>query len=122
MRLTVLASLRIGSQPLPLGLVLGVGALAYFGLTIISLSLVALHAPISPILPAAGLGVALVQRYGLRVSPAIAVGALAGNLLLGDYAGAVLMTIGASLEAIVGGLILRRLGTRGGDAPLLMPT
>jgi signal transduction histidine kinase len=87
---------------------------AYYVAGRIGLELAYLDGAVAALWPPAGLGLAVLFLYGVRLWPAIVV----GDLLLGDYSaplGTVLaQTIGNTLAVIVAALLLRRLtGGRG---------
>ena len=81
----------------------------------IGLELAYLNGAVAALWPPAGLGLAVLFLYGVRLWPAIVI----GDLLLGDYStplGTVLaQTIGNTVALVVAALLLRRLtGGRGG--------
>src|SRR3954465_4708671 len=99
------------------GVGLYIGALAlvaavYYGAGRIGLELAYLNGAVAALWPPAGLGLAVLFLYGLRLWPAIVV----GDLLLGDFTtplGTVLaQTVGNTVALVVAALLLRRL-TRG---------
>jgi integral membrane sensor domain MASE1 len=71
--------LLIGRVPLPLWAALGAGAICYFLAAQLGLAFASTKA-VSPFWPAAGLAVALLLQFGLRMWPAVAVGAFAPTL------------------------------------------
>ena len=90
-------------------------ALAYYGAGRIGLALAYLNGAVAPLWPPAGLGVAVLFLYGLRLWPAIVI----GDLWLGDYStplGTVLaQTLGNTVAIVAAALLLRRLtGGRSG--------
>ena len=96
-------------------LALAVVALAYYGAGRIGLELAYLNGAVAALWPPAGLGLAVLFLYGVRLWPAIVI----GDLLLGDYStplGTVLaQTLGNTVALVVAALLLRRLtGGRGG--------
>ena len=89
-------------------------AAAYYGAGRIGLELAYLDGAVAALWPPAGLGLAVLFLYGIRLWPGVVV----GDLLLGDYStplGTVLgQTIGNTLAVVIGALALRRLtGGRG---------
>ena len=90
-------------------------ALAYYVAGRIGLELAYLNGAVAALWPPAGLGLAVLFLYGVRLWPAIVI----GDLLLGDYStplGTVLaQTLGNTVALVVAALLLRRLtGGRGG--------
>jgi PAS domain S-box-containing protein len=114
--------LRIGPWSLPFWAVLGLSALGYFLAAELGLAFTSDYNIISPIWPASGIAVALIRHYGVRLSPAIAVGAFAANAMVLGPGGALIVALGNTLEAVVGGTILRRLIERQSDAFILART
>ena len=96
-------------------LTLALVALAYYGAGRIGLELAYLNGAVAALWPPAGLGLAVLFLYGVRLWPAIVI----GDLFLGDYStplGTVLaQTLGNTVALVVAALLLRRLtGGRGG--------
>src|SRR4051794_900711 len=94
---------------------LAVVTLAYYGAGRIGLELAYLDGAVAALWPPAGLGLAVLFLYGVRLWPAIVV----GDLLLGDFStplGTVLaQTVGNTVALVVAALLLRRLtGGRAG--------
>src|SRR4051812_11368478 len=94
---------------------LALTAAAYYGAGRIGLELAYLNGAVAALWPPAGLGVAVLLLYGVRLWPAIVI----GDLLLGDYStplGTVLaQTLGNTVAVVVAALLLRRLtGGRAG--------
>src|SRR6478672_2582707 len=90
-------------------------ALAYYVAGRIGLELAYLNGAVAALWPPAGLGLAVLYLYGLRLWPAIVI----GDLILGDYStplGTVLaQTLGNTVALVAAALLLRRLkGGRGG--------
>jgi signal transduction histidine kinase len=90
-------------------------ALLYYGAGRIGLELAYLNGAVAALWPPAGLGLAVLFLYGLRLWPAIVI----GDLALADFhtpMGTVLaQTLGNTLALVVAALLLRRLtGGRGG--------
>ena len=90
-------------------------ALAYYGAGRIGLELAYLNGAVAALWPPAGLGLAVLFLYGVRLWPAIVI----GDLVLGDYStplGTVLaQTLGNTVALVAAALLLRRLtGGRGG--------
>src|SRR4051794_6621274 len=102
-------------EPLSYLLTLVLVAFAYYAAGRIGLELAYLNGAVAALWPPAGLGLAVLFLYGIRLWPAIVV----GDLMLGDYStplGTVLaQTVGNTVAVIVAALLLRRLtGGRGG--------
>src|SRR5215218_3086028 len=94
---------------------LALAALAYYVAGRVGLELAYLDGAVAALWPPAGLGLAVLFLYGVRLWPAIVI----GDLLLGDYStplGTVLaQTLGNTLAVVAGALLLRRLTSgRGG--------
>ena len=87
-------------------------ALAYYGAGRVGLELAYLDGAVAALWPPAGLGLAVLFLYGIRLWPGIVV----GDLLLADFStplGTVLaQTFGNTVALVVAALLLRRL-TRG---------
>ena len=95
-------------------LAVGLVALAYYLAGRIGLELAYLDGAVAALWPPAGLGLAVLFLYGLRLWPGIVI----GDLLLGDFStpfGTVLaQTVGNTVALVVAALVLRRLtGGRG---------
>src|SRR3954451_819151 len=95
-------------------LALALVAIAYYGVGRIGLELAYLNGAVAALWPPAGLGLAVLFLYGVRLWPGIVV----GDLLLGDFStplGTVLgQTVGNTVAVIAAALLLRRLtGGRG---------
>jgi signal transduction histidine kinase len=93
---------------------LAVVTLVYYGAGRIGLELAYLDGAVAALWPPAGLGLAVLFLYGVRLWPAIVI----GDLWLGDYStplGTVLaQTVGNTVAVVVAALLLRRLtGGRG---------
>src|SRR6185503_5132231 len=90
-------------------------ALAYYGAGRVGLELAYLGGAVAAVWPPAGLGLAVLFLYGLRLWPGIVI----GDLWLGDYStsfGTVLgQTVGNTLALVVAALVLRRLTGRRGE-------
>src|SRR3954454_3373 len=96
-------------------LALALVALGYYGVGRIGLELAYLNGAVAALWPPAGLGLAVLFLYGVRLWPAIVI----GDLLLSDYStplGTVLaQTIGNTVAVAAAALLMRRLtGGRGG--------
>jgi integral membrane sensor domain MASE1 len=96
-------------------LTVALAALAYYGAGRIGLELAYLNGAVAALWPPAGLGLAVLFLYGVRIWPAIVM----GDLALGDYStpiGTVLaQTLGNTVALVAAALLLRRLtGGRGG--------
>ena len=87
-------------------------ALAYYGAGRVGLELAYLDGAVAALWPPAGLGLAVLFLYGIRLWPGIVI----GDLLLGDFStplGTVLaQTFGNTVALVIAALLLRRL-TRG---------
>ena len=83
-------------------------ALAYFVFAKLGLKLASINASASPIWVPSGIALAAVLLGGLRVWPAVLVGAFAANATTaGTLETSALIAIGNTLEALVGGLVIR---------------
>src|SRR4051812_22078313 len=96
------------------GISIALVAAAYYVAGRIGLELAYLDGAVAALWPPAGLGLAVLFLYGVRLWPGIVV----GDLLLGDYStpfGTVLgQTVGNTLALVIAALLLRRLtGARG---------
>src|SRR3954463_10148145 len=95
---------------------LALTAAAYYGAGRLGLELAYLDGAVAALWPPAGLGLAVLFLFGLRMWPGIVV----GDLLLGDFStplGTVLaQTVGNTIALVVAALLLRRL--TGGRASL----
>src|SRR5215218_2390153 len=84
-------------------------AVVYYGAGRIGLELAYLDGAVAALWPPAGLGLAVLFLYGLRLWPGIVI----GDLLLGDFStplGTVLgQTVGNTLALLAAALLLRRL-------------
>ena len=85
-----------------------IGAALYFALARLGLAFATLQESASPIWPASGFAIALLILGGIRLWPAIALGAFCANALTGGLPTAAFITIGNTLEAILGLLICAR--------------
>ncbi len=84
------------------------GALLYWAVAKVGLSLPTLTGGVAPIWPPAGLALALVILRGPRILPAIAVGELVANATSGTpLAAATGMAVGNTFEALAGLMLLR---------------
>jgi PAS domain S-box-containing protein len=84
-------------------------ALAYFILAKLGLMLASVHPSATPIWPPTGLALAAVLLWGPRIWPAIFVAALAANATTaGTIASSAAIACGNTLEALVGGYLVRR--------------
>ncbi len=90
-------------------------ALAYYGAGRVGLELAYLDGAVAALWPPAGLGLAVLFLYGIRLWPGIVI----GDLLLGDFStplGTVLaQTFGNTVALVVAALLLRRLTRRRGS-------
>src|SRR3954447_10514455 len=96
-------------------LAVAVVALSYYGAGRIGLELAYLNGAVAALWPPAGLGVAVLLLYGVRLWPGIVI----GDLLLGDYSTplrtVLAETLGTTVAVVVAALLLRRLtGGRAG--------
>lgn len=89
--------------------VIAVG-LAYVGAAEFGLSQAHVAEQVSPVWPPTGLALAAVILLGVRIWPAITLGAFSANMLHvdGQWAIAAGIAVGNTLEAVTGGFILRR--------------
>ena len=89
--------------------------LAYYLAGRIGLELAYLDGAVAALWPPAGLGLAVLFLYGLRLWPGIVI----GDLLLGDFstpfATVVAQTVGNTVALVVAALVLRRLTVGRGD-------
>ncbi|MGM9515868.1 ATP-binding protein [Roseateles sp. DB2] len=88
--------------------------LGYAGVGLLSLKLAMAPNYAIPLFPSAGLALAALLCWGLRVSPGVLMGSLLLNLVLGEERGQMswltssLIGTGAMLQAVVGTLLIRR--------------
>src|SRR5215217_9608869 len=107
-------AVRLGrlAEPLTYAGAVGLVALAYYLTGRIGLELAYLDGAVAALWPPAGLGLAVLFLYGVRLWPGIAI----GDLLLGDYStplGTVVgQTVGNTLALVLAAWALRRLGGR----------
>src|SRR5688572_5637568 len=71
---------------------------------------------VSPVWPASGLAVAMIRLFGVRMWPAIFIGALGASIFGQSQIVAVISAIGSTLEGVAGGLIINRLVSRHSDS------
>jgi PAS domain S-box-containing protein len=84
-------------------------ALAYFVVAKLGLRLASINPSASPIWPPTGLALAVVLLWGYQIWPAIFAGALAANATTaGTLETSVVIAIGNTLEAVVGGFLIGR--------------
>jgi PAS domain S-box-containing protein len=84
-------------------------ALAYFALAKLGLQLASVHPSASPIWPPTGLALAVVLLGGLRLWPAVFIGAFAANATTaGTLETSALIALGNTFEAVVGGVLIGR--------------
>ena len=90
-------------------------AATYVAMAGLALTVAFVHGTVSPVWPPTGLAIAALTLWGLRLWPAIAVGALAANFLLAGNPLPVAagIAVGNTLEAVLGALVLSRLGVKG---------
>src|SRR5918999_5521954 len=88
-------------------------AVAYYAAGRLGLELAYLDGAVAALWPPAGLGVAVLFLYGIRLWPGIAL----GDLLLADFSqpvGTIIgQTVGNTVSLVIAVLVLRRLGARG---------
>jgi signal transduction histidine kinase/CHASE1-domain containing sensor protein/integral membrane sensor domain MASE1 len=106
---------RFDSWSLPYWMAVGLGALAYYALAKLGLQFFSRELGVSPVWPASGLAVALIRLFGVRMWPAIFIGALGASIFGQSQIVAVITAAGSTLEGVVGGLIVSRLVGRYGD-------
>jgi PAS domain S-box-containing protein len=83
--------------------------LAYFVLAKLGLRLASINPSASPIWPPTGLALAAVLLGGLRIWPAIFIGAFAANATTaGTYETSAAIALGNTLEGVVGGFLIER--------------
>ena len=107
---------RFDSWSLPYWLAVGLGALAYYALAKLGMQFFSRELGVSPVWPASGLAVAMIRLFGLRMWPAIFIGALSASIFGQSQIVAVISAIGSTLEGVVGGLIINRLVSRHSDS------
>ena len=84
-------------------------AIAYFVLAKLGLRLASINPSASPIWPATGLALAAILLGGLRVWPAILIGAFAANATTaGTLETSACIALGNTLEGVVGGYLIER--------------
>jgi PAS domain S-box-containing protein len=84
-------------------------ALSYFILAKLGLRLASINPSASPIWPSTGLALAAVLLGGLRIWPAVFIGAFAANATTaGTLATSAVFALGNTLEAVVGGFLVAR--------------
>ena len=104
-------SLREITAPSPYGYAVRVAglALAYFLAARAGLEYAVTNPVISTVWPASGIALAAVLLGGLRLLPAVFIGALAANFSIqGAITVSAIIALGNSLEALLGALLLRR--------------
>jgi PAS domain S-box-containing protein len=96
-------------------------ALAYFLLAKLGLALASLHPSASPVWPPSGLALAAMLLWGIRIWPAIAIGAFFANATtFGSPASSLAIAAGNTLEAVLTAWLLERWS--GGSAAFDTPT
>jgi signal transduction histidine kinase len=109
------ASLPTNSDPLRYAAAVALVAGAYYLTGRLGLELAYLDGAVAALWPPAGLGLAVLFLYGLRLWPGVVI----GDLLLADFStplGTVLgQTVGNTLAVVAGALLLRRLTGGRGD-------
>ncbi|MBI2256169.1 MAG: CHASE domain-containing protein [Proteobacteria bacterium] len=106
-------AITIGGRKFPYAPAILVAALLYFLCARLGLAFATLQESASPVWPASGLAVALLILAGPRAWPAVAIGALFANALTGGWASALFITVGNTLEAVLGLLIYQRIAAIG---------
>ncbi len=110
---------RFDSGSLPYWMAVGLGALAYYALAKLGMQFFSRELGVSPVWPASGLAIALVRLFGVRMWPAIFLGALAASIFGQSQIVAVISATGSTLEGVVGGLIVTRFVSRHSDSFIL---
>lgn len=108
-------SIAIGGRRFPYVPTILAAALLYFLCARLGLAFASLQESASPVWPASGFALALLILAGPRAWPAVALGALAANALTGGLLSAGFITIGNTLEAILGLLIYRQVAAIGAN-------
>jgi signal transduction histidine kinase/ActR/RegA family two-component response regulator len=94
---------------------LAASAIGYFGLALLGLKLASAAPQVSLVWPVSGAALALLLLRGTRLWPAIAAGAFAANLASGaPFAAAIGISLGNSLEGLLGASIAARMGLQPG--------
>ena len=107
---------RFDSWSLPYWVSVGLGALAYYAFAKLGMQFFSRELGVSPVWPASGLAVAMIRLFGLRMWPAILIGALGASIFGQSQIVAVISATGSTLEGVVGGLIVNRLVARYSDS------
>src|SRR5262245_550691 len=94
---------RLGAWSLPYWLAVGLAALGCFALVKLGFRFSSHELGVSPVWPASGLAVALIRQCGVRIWPAIFIGAIAPSIFRDNLDAAFLSAVGSTLEGIVGG-------------------
>ncbi|MEY2577576.1 MAG: hypothetical protein QOI49_400, partial [Verrucomicrobiota bacterium] len=90
-------------------LIAGIFAVAYFVAGKLSLKLAFLHASASPVWPPAGIALAALLLFGIRLWPAIFIGAFLVNLTTaGNVFTSLGIATGNTLEAVIGAWLIQR--------------
>ena len=86
---------------------------AYVGSAKVGIELSVAHGVITPVWAPTGIALAALFLYGPKLWPAVALGAVVANATSGaSGADALFISVGNTLEALVGSLLLRRVGFR----------
>ncbi|HVI89526.1 MAG TPA: CHASE domain-containing protein [Dongiaceae bacterium] len=94
-------------------------AVVYFTAARLGLLLATVNESASPVWPASGLAVAALALGGWRLWPAIALGALLANSLVGGPLSAVPISLGNTLEALLGSwIVIRATGIKAEHFPI----
>jgi PAS domain S-box-containing protein len=102
-----------GGERLREALLMGVLFVAYVSAAKLGIELSVAHGVISPVWAPTGISLAALVLYGPRLWPAVALGALVANVTSGlDPVDAAFISVGNTLEAVVGSMLLLRVGFR----------
>jgi PAS domain S-box-containing protein len=86
---------------------------AYVGAAKLGIELSVAHGVITPVWAPTGIALAALVLFGLRLWPAVLLGAFIANAISGASLGeAAVISVGNTLEAVVGTMLLRRVGFR----------
>lgn len=106
------ARLRSGFDRRHVGLLAALAGL-YIGAAKLGIELSVAHGVITPVWAPTGIALAALILFGRRLWPAVAVGALVANVISGASVGeAAFISVGNTLEAVVGATLLARVGFR----------
>jgi PAS domain S-box-containing protein len=94
-------------------LLMAVLFVAYVAAAKLGIELSVAHGVITPVWAPTGISLAALVLYGPRLWPAVALGAVVANVTSGaTFGDAVFISVGNTLEAVVGSVLLRRAGFR----------